>query len=65
VDPAIIPGGQTSTQQPLDESVNKMFRDYVRRFYSEWMAAGPHDLTLTGKIRKLLLKIICECIIWA
>jgi hypothetical protein len=26
-DPAIIPGGLTSTQQPLDESVNKTFRD--------------------------------------
>jgi hypothetical protein len=65
VEPATTPGGLIPIQQLLDESVNKMFKDYVRRFYSEWMAAGPHNLTLTRNIWKLLLEIICKCIIWA
>jgi hypothetical protein len=52
VDSATIPGGLTSILQPFDASGNKMFKDYVTRFYSEWMAAGPCDLTVTGKIRK-------------
>jgi hypothetical protein len=29
-------------------------------FYSEWMAVGPHDSTLTGRIKKPSFKIICE-----
>jgi hypothetical protein len=60
VDSAIIPGGLMSILQPRDVSVNKLFKDYMRRFYSEWMAAGPHNLTLTRKIAKPSFEIICE-----
>lgn len=33
-------------------SVNKPFKDNVRKLNAEWMAAGQHDLTLSGKIRR-------------
>jgi hypothetical protein len=60
MDHAIIPGGLMSILQPAEVSVNKLLKDYVQRFYSELMAAGPYDLSPTGKTQKTLLKIICK-----
>jgi hypothetical protein len=62
MDPAIIPGLKT-IRQPL--KVNKLLKDYEQRFYSEWMAAGPHNPKLTRKIIKPLSEIICEWFILA
>jgi hypothetical protein len=42
----VIPGGVTSILQPLDISINKPFKESLRRFYGEWMAEG----TPGGKI---------------
>lgn len=50
MDIAVIPGGLTSVLQPLDMSLNKPFKDNVRRLYTNWMAAGQHQLTPGGKI---------------
>jgi hypothetical protein len=38
---ASMPGGLMSILQPGDVSVNKLLKNYVQRFYSEWMATGP------------------------
>lgn len=62
---AVIPGGLTSVLQPLDVSVNKPFKDYVRKMYVEWMASGEHGLTPTGRIKRPPLETVCEWIVAA
>ena len=42
---AVIPGSLTSLLQPLDVSLNKPFKDGVRK---QWMADGIHEFTATG-----------------
>jgi hypothetical protein len=42
-DLAVIPGGLTSVLQPLDVSVNKPFKDNVRKLCTQWMAKGKHE----------------------
>jgi hypothetical protein len=49
----------------LDVSVNKPFKGFVRKFYREWMAAGGHDLTPAGKIRRPSLELLCDWILRA
>lgn len=51
-DLVIIPGGMTSQLQVLDVVVNKPFKDHLRQQYSDWLLAGNHSLTPTGKIKK-------------
>lgn len=50
-DLVVIPGGMTSTLQPLDVVLNKPFKDRVRALYSEWMA-GDNPRTPTGRLRR-------------
>ena len=51
-DLAVIPGGLTSILQPLDVSLNKPFKDGVRRRWMQWMAEGIHEFTATGRQKK-------------
>uniref|UniRef100_A0A8C4T4I5 DDE-1 domain-containing protein n=1 Tax=Erpetoichthys calabaricus TaxID=27687 RepID=A0A8C4T4I5_ERPCA len=51
-DLVIIPGGMTSQLQVLDVVVNKPFKDNLRKEYNNWLLAGNHPLTPTGKIKK-------------
>lgn len=44
-DLAVIPGGLTSILQPLDVSLNKLFKNGIRK---KWMANGFHEFTATG-----------------
>jgi hypothetical protein len=48
----VIPGGLTSVLQMLDVSVNKPFRDNIRKLYTQWMTEGRHEMMPTGKIRR-------------
>lgn len=60
---AVIPGGLTSMLQPLDVSINRPFKAEFRRLYSEWMAAGHHEKTPTGRLRRASLQLVCSWIL--
>ena len=64
IDVAVIPGGLTPVLQPLNKSLNKPFKDNVRRKYLAWMISGPFDYTPAGKkkapSRNLVLRWVHE-----
>lgn len=57
-DLVVIPGGMTSTLQPLDVVLNKPFKDRVRELYNQWMA-GDNPRTPTGRLRRPPLATVC------
>ena len=56
---AVIPGRLTSVLQPLDVSLNKPFKDGVRKQWMQWMADGIHEFTATGRQKKASEELIC------
>ena len=61
-DLAVIPGGLTSLLQLLDVSLNKPFKDRVRKKWMQWMADGIHEFTATGRQKKPSEELICSWI---
>ena len=61
-DLAVIPGGLTSILQPLDVSLNKPFKDGVRRQWMQWRAEGIYEFTATGRQKKASEELICSWI---
>jgi len=54
--------GMTSQLQPLDVSVNKPFKDFVRAEYEKWILSDNLPLTKSGKIKKTPMSKIAEWI---
>jgi len=48
----VIPGGMTSVLQPMDISINKLFKDRLRQQYLTWIVDPACELTETGKLKR-------------
>jgi hypothetical protein len=55
----VIPGESTLILQSLDLSVNRPFKDNVKKLYMQWTAEGGHELMATGKFRRPSTEIMC------
>lgn len=58
-----IPGRLIHCLQSLDVSVNKPFKNNIRKLYTDWMAADGHELTLAGKIERPSVELMGDWII--
>lgn len=56
---AVIPGGLTSVCQPLDVSINKPFKDNLRKEWHEWMCKGGSGVTEGGNLKKARISDVC------
>ena len=57
---AVIAGGLTSQLQPLDVSVNKLFKGFMREEWTKWIEAPTHHVTPTGRVKWPLISNVCE-----
>ena len=57
---AVIPGELTSQLQPLDVSVNKPFKGFMREEWTKWIEAPTHHVTPTGRVKWLSICNVCE-----
>jgi hypothetical protein len=60
MDQVIIPGGLTLMLQPLYVCINWPFKAAKKEQYTPWMAAGEHEFTPTGKIKRPNVEQLCE-----
>ena len=49
--PVVIPGGYTSKLKPLDVSLNKPFKSYVRQYWSDYIIEQSSQLDSSKKIK--------------
>lgn len=64
-DLAVIPGGLTSLIQPLDVSINKPFKENLRKQWNTWMSEGEKSFTKGGNMRHASLEEMCKWIVTA
>jgi len=57
---AVIPGGCTSVLQPLDVSVNKPFKTYIRKLWMSWMISGETKFTKVGAMKRPRLSLVVK-----
>ena len=56
---AVIPAGLTSLCQPLDISINKPFKDNLRKEWHEWMVQGGAGVTAAGNLKRARISDVC------
>jgi len=64
-DLVVIPGGLTSMCQPLDVSINKPFKDNLRRCWHDWMVEGGNGVTKGGNLKRADLATACKWVLSA
>jgi hypothetical protein len=64
-DLVVIPGGLTSVCQPLDVSINRPFKVYLRNKWHTWMANGGAGITAGGNLRRATLHDACTWVLEA
>ena len=57
---AVILGGLTSQLQPLDISVNKLFKKLMHEEWTKWIEAPTHHVTPAGRVKRPLISNVCE-----
>ena len=55
----VIPAGLTSLCQPLDISINKPFKDNLRKEWHEWMVQGGAGVTAAGNLKRARISDVC------
>jgi len=56
----VIPAGLTSVCQPLDVSINKPFKDNMRKEWHEWMSQGGAGETAAGNLKRARISDVCK-----
>ena len=59
-DLAVIPGGLTSMCQPLDVSINKPFKNKLRKCWYRWILNSSNGLTKKGNLKRADLNTVCR-----
>ena len=60
---AVIPGGLTKKLQPLDLTVNKPFKDHMKKHWDNWMKEGEHHFTKSNKMKRASYSEVCKWIV--
>lgn len=60
---AVIPGGLTSQLQPLDVSINKPFKAFMREEWNKYMCdESQHKVTNSGQMKRPGISKVCQWI---
>jgi len=57
---SVISGGLTSQLQPLDVSVNKLFKGFMHEEWVKRIEAPTHHVTLAGRVKRPPISNVCE-----
>jgi len=57
---AVIPGGLASQLQPLDLSVNKLFKGFMHEEWAKRTEAPIHHITQAGRVKRPSISNVCK-----
>lgn len=60
---AIIPNCLTCQLQPLDMSINRIFKAFLEEEWHQWLQTTEHDVTPRGCLKKPTVAQVCEWVV--